>query len=344
MFLVACGSVVLLGSAGVVGPSAAAQSLTAARPPATAPSAGLAERAFSSAATPADLARRWAPIHRQDVDQTGSHALGGRSDYITRVDFDGDWNGTNNWDNTGSGSLDAYAYWSSVETETHWFLTYMFFHPRDWTDSFFDTEHENDAEGVLFAVEKDGSPYGKLRAAVTVAHTDFYSYLPAGSTWSGGGESVDGTLPMATNPHDGASHPVTAQEAKGHGLKARGGYDIVGDGVVYHPAATGETPEHPDDRDVRYGLIDIFEPGGLWDRRDGAPFASWGTFAGNSSGGCGDWAIGCSTNAANAPWGWDDGDDVPGRGELATDPARVMAEYFTIPGDFSRTYVSNRYR
>ncbi|WP_201850327.1 hypothetical protein [Myceligenerans indicum] len=278
------------------------------------------------------------------MDQTGSHALGGRSDYITRVDFDGDWNGTNNWDNAGSGSLDAYAYWSSVETSTHWFLTYMFFHPRDWTDSFFDTEHENDAEGVLLAVEKDGSAYGTLRAAVTVAHTDFYSYVPAGSTWSDGGEDIDGTLPMETSPYDGAAHPVTAQEAKGHGLKARGGYDIVGDGVVYYPSATGETPEHPDDRDVRYGLVDIFAPGGLWDRRDTDPFASRGTFAGNTSGGCGDWAIGCSTNSANAPWGWDDGDDVPGRGELATDPARLMAEYFTTPGDFSRTYVSNRYR
>ncbi|GAB4085604.1 hypothetical protein GCM10028784_22340 [Myceligenerans cantabricum] len=293
----------------------------------------------------ADLARRWAPIHYQDVDQTGSHALGGRSDYITRVDFDGDWNATNNWDNTGSGSLDAYAYWSAVETGTHWFLTYMFFHPRDWTDSFFDTEHENDAEGVLLAVEKDGSQHGTLRAAVTVAHTDFYSYLPDGSTWSGGGETVDGTLPMETNPHDGAVHPVTAQEAKGHGLKARGGYDIVGDGVVYLPAGTGETPEHADDRDVRYGLIDIFAPGGLWERRDdAATFASYGSFAGNTSGGCGSGAIGCSTNSANAPWGWDDGDDVPGRGQLATDPARLMAEYFTIPGDFSRAYVSNGYR
>ena len=39
--------------------------------------------------------------------------------------------------------------------------------------------------------------YGVLRGAVTVAHSDFYSYTPAGSTWSSGRESVDGTLQTA---------------------------------------------------------------------------------------------------------------------------------------------------
>ncbi|WFE19283.1 hypothetical protein O7621_15075 [Solwaraspora sp. WMMD937] len=71
----------------------------------------------------AELAFRWAPIHHQDVDVTGSHALGGRSDYITRVDFDADLNGRNNWENAArSGvSFDAYAYYSVLETASHWF-------------------------------------------------------------------------------------------------------------------------------------------------------------------------------------------------------------------------------
>ena len=81
-----------------------------------------------------------------------------------------------------------------VETDSHWYITYLFFHPRDWVDQpFFETEHdEHDGEGVLLAVEKDGSTYGVLRAAVTVAHTDFYSYTPAGSTWTGGHEPSTG--------------------------------------------------------------------------------------------------------------------------------------------------------
>src|SRR5512140_1398388 len=133
----------------------------------------------------AQLALRWAPVHYQDVDQTGSHALGGAADYITNYDFDGNLNGRDNWDHAGNAAfpLRAHAYYSVVETSSHWFLVYLFFHPRDWTDSFFDTEHENDAEGVMLAVRRDGSTFGKLQAAVTVAHTDFFSYVPSGGTW-----------------------------------------------------------------------------------------------------------------------------------------------------------------
>ena len=41
----------------------------------------------SSAADRATLALRWAPVHGQDVDQTGSQGLGGAADYITNVDY-----------------------------------------------------------------------------------------------------------------------------------------------------------------------------------------------------------------------------------------------------------------
>lgn len=300
----------------------------------------------ANAADRAEIALRWAPIHYQDVDQTGSHALGGAADYITRYDFDGDLNGRNNWDRAGNAAypLSAHAYYSVVETSTHWFIVYLFFHPRDWTDSFFDTEHENDAEGVLLTVHRDGSQFGALKSAVTVAHTDFFSYVAPGSSWSSGNESVDGTLQMAST--GGALHPVTAQEAKGHGLKARPGYDIVGDGIIYYPSlTTAEVPSGPDDRNVSYKLIDILTPGGLWDQRNNTSlFASFGSFAGDTTGGCGSGAIGCDTNAANTPWGWDDHDDGPGRGALATDPAGVDSNYFHIPEAISGVYTFNPFR
>jgi hypothetical protein len=302
--------------------------------------------AASDAAARSELALHWAPIHYQDVDQTGDHAQGGRSDYLTRVDFDGNWNARDDWENLASpgASLAAHAYFSVVETSTHWFVLYMFFHPRDWTDTPFDQEHENDSEGLLLAVERDGSPYGQLRAAVTVAHKDFFSFLPGSSTWTSGRESVDGSLQMVS--HDGSLHPVTAQEAKGHGLKARPYYDIRGDGLVYYPSASvAEVPSGPDDREVKYRLIDLAAPGGLWEKRsDTSLFASFGSFAGDTGGGCGAGTRSCGTNSANAPWGWDDHDDLPGRGELASDPAKLVSEYFTIPGSLSRTYVYNPYR
>ncbi len=293
-------------------------------------SAALAVPAPAHAAVSrAQLALRWAPIHHQDVDATGSHALGGKSDYITKVDFDGDLVGRNNWDNAGGSdaSLAAHAYYSVAETSSHWFITYFFFHPRDWTDHpFFETEHENDGEGMTIAVERDGSDYGVLRSAVTVAHSDFFSYAPAGSTWSNGRETIDGTLQTQSSPHDSFQHPVTAQEAQGHGFKAWPQYSINGDGIVYYPSTTAETPSGANDRDVKYALIDIFAPGGLWAQRSTSSlFASLGA------------------NSANAPWGWDDGNDLPARGEIATDPAKLAAEYFTVPGTLSRTYTYNPY-
>ena len=294
----------------------------------------------------AELALRWAPIHYQDVDQTGAHALGGKSDFITRYDYDGNLIGRDNWDHAGQ-STAAAVYYSVTETSSHWFISYFFFHPRDWVDHpFFETEHENDGEGLTEVIEKDGSTYGVLRAAVTVAHTDFYSYTPSGSTWTNGNETIDGTLQTKASTHDSFQHPVTAQEAKGHGLKAWPQYDIVGDGIVYYPSLTeSEAPSGPDDRDVQYQLIDIFASGGMWDQRANTNlFAALGTFAGDTTGDCGQGTWSCGTNSANAPWGWDDGNDVPARGEIATDPAKLSAEYFTVPGTLARTYAYNPYQ
>jgi hypothetical protein len=309
---------------------------------------GSTETALSAidAADRAELALAWAPIHYQDVDQTGSHALGGAADYIARYDFDGDLDGRNNWDNAGDSShpLEAHVYYSVVETASHWFIVYMLFHPRDWSDSVFDGEHENDSEGLLATVARDGSTFGDLKSIVTVAHRDFFSYLPDGGDWSEGAEDLDGSVDLVS--YEGGWHPLTAQQAKGHGLKARPYYDIDGDGVVYHPSPeTAEVPSDPDDRDVLYRLVDIFESDGLWDSRDDSSlFASFGTFAGDTSGGCGSGLFSCDSNAANAPWGWDDHNDAPARGALATDPAGLIVEYFTIPEDVSFDYTYNPYQ
>jgi hypothetical protein len=177
-----------------------------------------------------------------------------------------------------------------------------------------------------------------------VAHSDFYSYTPAGSTWTGGSETVDGTLRLQPSPHDSFQHPVTAQEAKGHGLKAYPQYTINGDGIVYYPSTVAESPSGANDRDVRYRLVDVFAAGGLWAQRENSNlFAALGTFAGDASGGCGTGTWSCGVNSANAPWGWDDGNDTVARGEIATDPARLATAYFTVPGTPARAYTFNPY-
>jgi hypothetical protein len=290
------------------------------------------EQSDLSSAEDAALALRHAPVHYQDTDNTNA-----RADYLTRVDFDGNFRSDDNWDNLSTGSVAAHVYYSVVESCTHW--------P-------FDGEHENDMEGVLLAVRKDGTAQGKLEGAVTVFHKDFFSYKAPGSPWVAGAESVDGTLSLQT--FEGVGHVKTSQEAKGHGLKAwpfTGNFDGSSsqDGVIYFPSSTGvaEVPSSGNDRDVRYRLVDFFA--NLWPAQfpqtsSNLTYSSWGTFRGNDSGGCGSGTKSCSSNSANTPWGWNDQNDGPiAKGELALDPAHVIEHYFDGLGTFGATYVRNPY-
>ncbi len=127
----------------------------------------------------ADLAYRWAPIHYQDTSSAYYTA-----DYLAPVDYDGDWNTLDNWEDldADTAGLVGNVYYSVVQTSIGWYITYAFFHPRDWKDYPLDIlSHENDMEGLLEVVHKDGSTYGTLDAMVTLAHDNFYSYLPPGS-------------------------------------------------------------------------------------------------------------------------------------------------------------------
>lgn len=288
------------------------------------------------------LAYRWAPIHSQDVDVTGGNSLGGKSDFITNIDFDGDWDTLNNWENTPDHPLRAHVYYSVVATSTHWFIVYAFYHPRDWSDAPLAglDEHENDLEGLLAIVRRpeefSNDNLGQLLGVVTVFHNDFFSYTPSDSPLTDGDEDIDGTLNL--NDFDGVGHPRTAQEAKGHGLKVPPFVRIRGgDGIKYFPKGTAQQPADANDRDVGYKLVNIFDGDGLWDRRNNSEtFHSFGVFRGDNG----------KDNAAHAPWAWDDHDDgssLPG-GELALDPAKLVEKYFNGLGDFSPTYTYNTYQ
>lgn len=301
------------------------------------------------AVTNSDLAFHYAPVHYQDTDSSDYP-----SDYITAFDYDGDRISTNNWDHRGSGQWPAAVYYSVVESCTHWFVTYAFYHPRDWSDTIFDQEHENDLEGAVISVRKDGSAYGTLEGMVTVAHTDFYSFTPAGSPLTDGHESIDGTLSFENV--NGINRPKTVQEAKGHGLKAwpyASDFDGASDqdGIIYYPTqGAAEYPGSGNDRNVAYRLVDINESNGMWaaalnDVAAGSAaqtFASWGTFKGDTSGDCGSGLKSCSSNSANTPWGWDDSNDGASyRGEFALDPAHLFSFYFGGLGNFSQQYIRN---
>lgn len=294
----------------------------------------------------ARLALRHAPIHHQAVNTRGKHSLGGAADFMTKFDFDFDKDASNNWDNAGDPRypLSAHAYYSLVETSTHWFITYQFFHPRDWSSTFFETEHENDSEGLLLIVARDGSQQGTLRAAISVVHSHFYSYVPKGSPYGSGRENVDGTL--IQQEFQGELHPLTAQQAETHALKAWPNYCVEGQGVVYYPSLSqSEVPIGPNDRQVMYQLHDLLEPDGLWQhRRNPRLFARYGAFAGNTSGGCGQGVFACQRDAAHAPWAWNDRDDGSPRGAMASSPAALVLAYFQTHERVSLVYSFNPFR
>ncbi|HEY0608660.1 MAG TPA: hypothetical protein VGD35_03365 [Chitinophaga sp.] len=136
--------------------------------------------------------------------------------------------------------------------------------------------------------------------------------------------------------YDNAAHPVTAQEAKGHGLKAWPAYQIVGDGIKYFPSPdfVAGVPVNADDRNVKYKLVNIFEPAGLWDQRNNTDLFY------NAGGG-----FKSAVGNGNAPWAWNDGNDgAVEDGEIATDPAKLVNAYFKNLGSFSTVYLLNKYK
>ena len=183
-----------------------------------------------------ELARWHAPIIFQDTRPDGAEA-----DYITAFDYDDNRTADDNWDHLGSyaDQLLATVYYSVVESDRYWFIVYAFFHPRDWRNGD-NNEHENDMEGILAIVLKDDTEFGRLIGAITVAHTNFYSYTPEGSPLREGHEDIDGTL--STMSWNGAEHAKLSIETGGHPVWAWSldadftGEPGGGDGIIYRPA------------------------------------------------------------------------------------------------------------
>ncbi|MDY7077431.1 MAG: kelch repeat-containing protein [Chloroflexota bacterium] len=305
-----------------------------------------------------DLAGHYAPAWYQDVDSEDIDA-----DYITNFNFDGNWDGDDNWQNQNDDidRLKAHIYYSIVETESHWFILYADFHPRDWggihwAESWHkcteediewfacdDICHENDMEGVLVAVKKDGSDYGDFHLMETVSHLGFEQYsndenITPGWNLSG----IDGGVQFYED-----SHPMVYVEPLGHGVTASTTDFTDGNGVIYvNEVGYVEIPPTTlgvsETITVTYALTST--KGTLWERRhdymidmDGErTYKSWGKFAEDE--------VCPPLVGARPPWGWTAAFNPLIRyGDFFWDPAYTVDVQLNGLGVFSHTYVYNPY-
>jgi hypothetical protein len=150
-----------------------------------------------------ELVRRWAPSFAQQT--SAEHP---EQDLPLRVDFDGDWDATNNWRDL-TPALRAQTpsvYYSAILSATHAFLTFTLFYPRDWIwPACVDYVcHDNDLEVALLVVSRAPDVEGSaLEFLETKAHN---SYLALGG---------------ADVARDPAGRPVIDVESQGHGMQPR---------------------------------------------------------------------------------------------------------------------------
>jgi hypothetical protein len=288
-----------------------------------------------------------------------------KSDFPTRFDYDNDLFGDNNWENLEKGTSQAYVYYAAMETPTHWFLIYNAFHPRDYSDKCVAGScHENDNEGLILTVQKDGSQFGKLLTMETLAHNNVYSYTNDRNIRNGV-HDIDAKLDLYEN-----THPVVFVESGGHGIygasaKNSSRYNpdkdefTVGTGVTFVYKGVAERPKHPNDRKVGYELLPILTH---WWARTGNDqnqkmfdeFLAYSPFNGRPGiklprVGTTFWGRKESSNKAKPFWGWHDTktlkEKVLAPGQWALDPAYAVSRNLRFPADmqFSLEYTYNPY-
>lgn len=261
-----------------------------------------ASRGASFAATPAyqgetqdrEIASLFAPVFYQGFGE------GPRFDYITNFDFDGDWKGDNNWNNAANAQfkLKAYVYYSVSETQTHYFIHYALFHPRDYKGGLkrgsilsgliregaklggkYDPSglsdeavlaHENDLEGCLVVVRKRGDTLDRARTVYveTLAHNRFIKYVPERFASAG----------SAVVPMDG-QRPELFVEPKGHGIESYSGdekqsKDAVNGVRTYRFTGHADNPEKKSNGPIGYDLLPIYST--LWAHARGGENDTYG--------------------------------------------------------------------
>lgn len=316
--------------------------------------------------TPAQVAARFAPVLYQRVND--------EHDFIRRVDFDGDWVATNNWEHAEGGDRTAWVYYHVKETATHWFVTYTLYHARRVSEAIQPLRnlrrHENDLGGCVVVARK-GAPRGReVELLLTTEGERLHGYGPAkDARWS----RRDGWWHGEVKFVDEVDHPLFDMERthpqvwvddKSHDVRGFTGRDdgdpFSGErGVVYVPTGTAEAPEGARDLHVGYALRPLDEL--LAHAGDPAAFTTDDTVRPRGATRAyarrmrGDEGL---DDSAVPPWAWHSAahgeyEELGGErerrprdpartileGDLFVDPARVVSILYDTPDDFGREYV-----
>jgi hypothetical protein len=248
---------------------------------------------YNGEARDKEIAAAFAPVFYQALGDTP------RFDYLTNFDFDGDWQGDNNWNNAANAKfpLKGFVYYAVSETSTHYFIHYAVFHPRDYKGGQrkgavlseiiregvkiggqYDPTgmsdeavlaHENDMEGCLVVAQKQGDDLknAQLVFVESLAHNKFFKYVPETSTVEGFGK-----ISVKNNS------PRLFIEPKGHGIEAYTGTEKeLQEGkkaLRYVFKGQADNPEDLKDEAVGYDLIPLYTT--LWTQAQGGANRTYG--------------------------------------------------------------------
>lgn len=321
-----------------------------------------------------EVATRYAPVIHQRIKR-------GPFDLLRRVDFDGDWNTLNNFDNTKKGSdSTAWVYYDVKETKTHYYVTYMFYHSGRKSNSKIRPlrnlrRHENDTGGCIVVARKNAPRGREVEVVFTTNGSETYTYSGLERKndkktrwrthhghWSGPVRYVD----EADHPHVDLdrTHPQIWISGKSHDVYGFTGRDDANpfegkEGIVYY-VGKAEKPQSYRDKEVFYGLRPMSELLNQVDNKKvftvDRQLKSRGAIRPLPMRMRGDEG---PDNVAVPPWAWryynheqdsihNDEDDTRDEwieaGDLFVDPAAALKVLFKLPGDVSSTYLHNPWK
>ncbi len=283
-----------------------------------------------------NIARTFAPILMQSVSTNSDFSVSGNADRIAAVNFDGNWNTSDNWENTfltaPLGSALPMAYYHVIWTNEFWIITYTFHYPRDYGNGNLGCpnkeNHEGDAERVLIVVkrpESSSTDAGDLKVGViTTRHGSGYGLscvndltaIADSDPFIGGGSThtIVGSAPGSHALFNNSTKAYPKEDKDGLNWGQRYCRPDAESRIRYSPGTVAVKNAIPSSgiSNERYTLEDVTIPGGLWDRRcNTTTFPVWGRL------GCDNYS--CDNGAkASAPW----------NGEIGSDPIAYLEDFF----------------